>query len=75
MVQTGLILYYTKSDFSNSCAYWALDHLAEAADVAPSIPNDVPAQKAASQFLRWALRPDDYEPSECPSWLADSDRL
>jgi hypothetical protein len=53
MVQTGLILYYTKN--------------------APSIPDNVPAQKAASQFLRWALRPDNYEPSECPSWLADSD--
>lgn len=72
MVQTGLVLYYTKGVFDSSCAYWSLEHLAEAADVAPNIPTDVAPQEAARLFLRWALRPQDYQPSECPSWLAEN---
>lgn len=71
MVQTGLILHYVKSQFDNSCVYWSLEHLAEAADVAPNIPRDVTPQEAARLFLRWALRPHDYNPSECPNWLAN----
>lgn len=71
MVQTGLILHYVKRDHDQACAVWAIDHLAEAASVIPRIPQNVAPSDAAHHFLRWALRPKDYEPSECPSWLVE----
>jgi hypothetical protein len=69
MVQTGLILHYVKRDHGDSSVVWALDHLEEAAKVVSLIPDNVAPSEAAHQFLRLMLRPQDYDPSECPAWL------
>jgi hypothetical protein len=71
MVQTGLILHYVKRDHGEASAVWAIEHLKEAADVVSLIPEDVAPSEAAQQFLRLILRPPDYDPSECPAWLAE----
>jgi hypothetical protein len=69
LVQTGLILHHVKSTPQPASAYWAMDQLNDAYDVAGRIPNDVSAGEAAEFFLQGAVG-DKEQRAALPAWLA-----
>jgi len=68
LVQTGLILHYVKSNPQPASAYWAMDQMNDAYDVAGRIPNEVSAAEAAEFFLRGTVGDKDQR-SDLPGWL------
>jgi hypothetical protein len=68
MVQTGLILHYVKSNPQPASAYWAMDQMNDAYDVAARIPEGVSAAEAAEFFLRGTIGDKDQR-ADLPAWL------
>jgi hypothetical protein len=68
LVQTGLILHYVKSPPQAASAYWAMDQMNDAYDVAARIPNEVSAAEAAEFFLRGTIG-DKEQRAALPPWL------
>jgi hypothetical protein len=69
LVQTGLILHHMKSSPQPASAYWAMDQLNDAYDVAKRIPNEISAAEAAEFFLHGAVG-DKEQQAALPGWLA-----